>query len=148
MFPLRRILVPSDFSPSAAAALDCAAELANKFDAEILLLHVLPTLAQYLPFPVVAPLPAQWVESVHKQAQAQLAKEASRIDRARVTTELRDGSIHESVLAAAAAWKAELIVMGTHGRRGLSHVVLGSVAERVVRHSTVPVLTVRARQGS
>jgi nucleotide-binding universal stress UspA family protein len=145
MLPLRQILVPTDFSPSAAAALECAAELASRFDARIQLLHVLPTVAQFVPFPEVAPLPTGWLESLSLQAHAQLGREARRVDRAKVTTELREGSIVDAILEGAAASKSDLIVMGTHGRRGLSHALLGSVAERVVRLSPVPVLTVRAR---
>ncbi|HEX6810381.1 MAG TPA: universal stress protein [Planctomycetota bacterium] len=147
MLPLRKILVPTDFSPCAAAALDYAAELASKLDAEILLVHVQPSLANYVSFPTAVPLPADWVSSMHTQAQAELAKEAARVKRVKIGTELREGNIHESVLAAATAFAADLIVIGTHGRRGVSHVLLGSVAERVVRHSTVPVLTVRTQKG-
>jgi universal stress protein A len=147
MLTLRKILVPTDFSPCAAAALDYAAEIAKQFNAEILLVHVQPSLAAYVSFPTAVPLPAEWVDSMRKQAQAELVKEAGRVQRVKVTTELRDGQIHESVLAAATAFAADLIVMGTHGRRGVSHVLLGSVAERIVRHSTVPVLTVRAQKG-
>ena len=144
MFPLRKILVPTDFSPGATTALDCAAELAKKLDAEIVLLHVLPTLATYVSVPSLVPLPPQWVESVRMQAEAELAKEANRVAHAKITTQLRDGPIAETVLAAAVELGAGLIAIGTHGRRGLSHFLLGSVAERVVRHATVPVLTVRA----
>jgi nucleotide-binding universal stress UspA family protein len=145
MFPLRKILVPTDFSPAAAAALDCAAEFARKFDAEILLLHALPTLAQVVPFPMAVPLPLEWTQAVHQQARVQLDKEAKRVERVRITTEFREGPVHDSVLAAVTASKADLVVMGTHGRRGLVHAMLGSVAERIVRNSPVPVLTVRAR---
>src|SRR5262245_28576804 len=96
---LRKILVATDFSPS-AAALDCAAEFARRFDAEIHLLHVLPTLMQYGPFPGIAPPPLEWMETVRTQTKAQLAKEAGRVDGVKVETETRDGSIHEAVLAA------------------------------------------------
>jgi nucleotide-binding universal stress UspA family protein len=147
MLPLRKILVPTDFSPCAAAALDYATELASKFDAEIRLVHVQPSLPAYASFPTPVPLPAEWVESMRKQAQTELGKEAGRVQRVKVGTELREGTIHESVLAAATSFAADLIVMGTHGRRGVSHVLLGSVAERVVRQSTVPVLTVREQKG-
>jgi nucleotide-binding universal stress UspA family protein len=85
---------------------------------------------------------------MRKRVETELAREARRVDRVKVTTELRDGPIVESVLAAATAFGADVIVIGTHGRRGLSHVLLGSVAERVVRQSPVPVLTVRGKSGS
>src|SRR6185436_17940499 len=105
----------------------------TRLDAEILLVHVQPSLAAFISFPAAVQVPAEWVDSMRKQAQAELGKEASRVQRVKVTTELRDGQIHESVLAAATALAADLIVMGTHGRRGVSHVLLGSIAERIVR---------------
>src|SRR5262245_8871001 len=145
---LRKILVATDFSPAAAAALDCAAEFARRFDAEIQLLHVLPSLVQYGPIAGIAPPPLEWLETVRTQTKTQLAKEAGRVEGVKVTSELRDGSIHEGVLWAATASKADRVVLGTHGRRGISHALLGSVAEKVVRLSPVPVLTVRAPQAS
>ena len=147
MFPLRTILVPTDFSLCSAAALDFAVALATRLDAEIRLVHVLPTLTT-LAMPPLVPLPAEWLESTRKLAQTHLATAAERVDRVKVTTELLDGSLDDAVLAAAAASKADLIVMGTHGRRGVSHLLLGSVAERVVRQSPIPVLTVRQKQRS
>jgi nucleotide-binding universal stress UspA family protein len=148
MFALRKILVATDFSPTAAAALDHAAELAKQFEAEILLLHVLPILSFHVHFPVEVPLPGDWVESVRQRANADLAKEAARVKQVKVTTQLRDGQVPESVVSAVADFKADLVVIGTHGRRGLTHAMLGSFAERVVRHSPVPVLTVRAAKGT
>jgi nucleotide-binding universal stress UspA family protein len=142
MFSPRKILVPTDFSPCAAAALDCAIDLAKKFDAEIRLLHALPLIPGVFGYQFV-PLPVEWIASIRVRANAELAKEASRAGKLRVTTEVREGQVHESVLSAAEALGADLIVMGTHGRSGLSHAVLGSIAERVLRHSPIPVLTVR-----
>jgi nucleotide-binding universal stress UspA family protein len=148
MLPLRTILVPTDFSPCAAAALDYAAALAKQFSAEIRLVHVLPTLAMHLPVPPLVPMPPEWIETTRTLSQTSLTNEAKRVDGVKVTTELLDGITDEAVLAAAAKAKADLIVIGTHGRRGVSHLLLGSVAERVVRQSPIPVLTVRQKRGS
>lgn len=143
MRPIRKILVPTDFSACAAAAVDCAVDLAKTLEAEILLLHVLPIVPFQVPGADMIQFPPEWVASCRKDALDALAKEKGRIQGTRLATELREGTLHECILAAAAERKADMIVIGTHGRRGLSHALLGSVAERVVRHSPVPVLTVR-----
>jgi nucleotide-binding universal stress UspA family protein len=143
MGQVRKILVPTDFSTCAAAALDRAAEFAKRFEAEILLLHVVTTLAGNVAFPELVPLPHEWLESTRKLAKDHVAKEARRIKGPVIHTEVREGTIHESILASASDAKADMIVIGTHGRSGFKHALLGSVAERVVRSSPVPVLTVR-----
>ena len=145
MITLRKILVPTDFSPGSAAALELATTIAKQFNAEIVLMHVLQSVPVYVSVPSLVPLPTEWVAAVHQQAESELATAARHVSGVKITTELRDGgSTHVTLTAAAVECKADLIVIGTHGRTGLQHVMLGSVAERVVRHATVPVLTVRA----
>jgi nucleotide-binding universal stress UspA family protein len=144
MFQVRKIVVPTDFSPCSAAALDRAADLAKALQAEILLLHVLPNPASYAPFPHLVPMPEQWLDQLRKEAKDRLAKESQRVNGPAIKTELREGPFHDAILAAVAAAKADLIVIGTHGRTGIKHALMGSVAERVVRIAPVPVLTVRS----
>ena len=139
----KHILVASDFSDSAERALQVAIELAHKFDSELTLLHVWdvpPTSygAFYFPGDLATPL--------REAATATLAKagEALIQQLPRALTSLRQGIDWQEILSAAQQEHADLIVLGTHGRRGLSRALLGSVAERVVRLSTVPVLTVHA----
>ena len=146
MTQIRKLLVATDFSPCAAAAVHLAIDLAKQFDAEILLLHVLPTLPAFYAFPDAVSVPVAWFEAARKQAQEHLSNESRRIHGPVVRTELREGAIHDSIVAAAVTAKADLIVVGTHGRTGLKHALLGSVAERVVRTSPIPVLTVRSRE--
>jgi universal stress protein A len=145
MTPIRKILVPTDFSACAAVAVDHAVELAKRLEAEVRLLHVLPIVPFHVPGADMIQFPAEWVEDSRNAALAALSKEARRIAGIGVTTEVREGTLHEGILAAAAESKADMIVIGTHGRTGLSHALIGSVAERVVRASPVPVLTVRKR---
>jgi nucleotide-binding universal stress UspA family protein len=144
MFQLRRIVCPTDFSPCAAGAVDYAAGLARACNAKLLLLHVVPVLDQYvIASPdAVAALP-ELMESTRRQANVELEKLRRGCAGLEVKTEIREGSVYESILAAAKQADADLIVLGTHGRTGLKHLVLGSIAERVVRLAPVPVLTVR-----
>lgn len=140
-----RILVPTDFSPGAEPALRWASALAAVFDAKMLLLHVLDIrLAAIagLP-PQVASMPAvdELVQSASAEAEQQLQALGARLPDAR--TILKEGVPRAIILEVAKAEGADLIVMGTHGRTGLSHAFFGSVAEHVVRHSRVPVLTAR-----
>ena len=137
----RKILVPYDFSASAHAALATAIGLAQRNGGTLLVMHVIS--------PVVPPHGAPLLPSVadREAAAEQLARVVARaVGRrklARVRTWVMVGSPAGCILQAAA--KADAIVMGTLGRTGLEHLLIGSVAERVVRHATIPVLTVRRR---
>ena len=147
MFHVSRILCPTDFSPGANAALEIAASIAERYDASIDVLHV------WSPPVVVAfdaaIIPsgedvAAYTESLHRKLDETLAS-ISRPHRF-VRKHLIQGVAGEEILALAEREKCELIVMGTHGRSGLSHLLLGSVAERLVRTARVPVLTTVMRK--
>ncbi len=145
---VKRILVPTDFSPGAEPALRWAATLAGVFRAEMLLLHVLDTrLAAIagLP-PQMASMPAvdELVQSASAEAKQQLRALGERFPDAR--TLFKEGVPRGIILEVAKAEDVDLIVMGTHGRTGLSHAFFGSVAEHIVRHSEIPVLTARQEQ--
>ena len=143
---IRHIVCPTDFSPSAAHAVECAAEMARAFGAELLLLHVIPAMNYPLRSLGMAwPLP-----NLHEELRTHAAAEIEKVKKGiasgvTVRTELRDGDAHVQVLASAKANNADLIVMGTQGHTGLKHALLGSTAERVVRLAECPVLTVRGR---
>lgn len=135
-----RILVATDGSPSAARALDLAR--AQFPGARRCLLHVLDPRRERAGRPLDVPAsrpPASGGPVGDDPLQGLEAGEEARVER---------GAVAETVIAAAQDWGADLIVLGTHGRRGLAHLVLGSVAEAVVRGATVPVLTVRAVQAT
>lgn len=137
----KHILVPTDFGEPADHALDIAIELAPKFGASISLLHV---------YQVVLPLYDEafaWpLDQIEKAARttldARLAAAKARYPNCEAI--LKPGAAGVEIVSVANQSRADLIVMGTHSRRGLSRLVLGSVAERVVRTSPVPVLTVSA----
>lgn len=146
MIAIRRVLAPTDFSDSSAPAVRYAAEVAEKFGAELVLLHVVQDLTLVVP-DVMMPLPvaAPAVEDMVSGAKAGIAKMVEKLGFQKLApkAEVRIGAPAAEIVAAAADLKADLLCIGTHGRTGLAHFLLGSVAERIVRHAPCPVLTVR-----
>jgi nucleotide-binding universal stress UspA family protein len=144
MQTFKHILVATDFSSSSERALDLGIQLAASFDAKLTLLHVweIPVYP-YMEFVLSSAELVATVERAAEQSLASVLREAhKRLPSAR--SMLKMGTAWEQILAAAKDEGADLIVMGTHGRRGLSHAVMGSVAEKVVRLASVPVLTARS----
>lgn len=145
MIDLRRILVPSDFSKFSENALTYAIAFAEKFGAELHLLHVVQDLALFIPPEVaVAPVAAP-VEQLTTAAHTALERTIRdrNLKGLTVLREVREGNPFAEVTRYAKEHDIDLIIMGTHGRGGLAHVLLGSVTEKVVRKSPCPVLTVR-----
>ena len=135
---LKRILVPIDFSSHSMNALRYARELAQQFGAQLLLLHVI----EPLQFITVADV----YDEQRRLSDAALAHLGEDLTRQGVKAQLVvEAGVPSHVIAATGERSGvDLIVIGTHGRTGLAHVVIGSVAERVVRTATCPVLTVRS----
>lgn len=135
------ILVPIDFSPCAEHALDYACDLAGKLGARV---HVVNAIATTLPELSVA-LTDQMISTWRTNNAAILTQlieaRRSRADFGEVM--VVDNDARDAIIAAAKSVRADLIVIGTHGRRGLSRVLLGSVAEDVLRRAPCPVLAVR-----
>ena len=146
MTRITRILVPTDFSETADAALEYAFLLASRFDASVQLLHVLddPFVTDgFSPEAYIAEAPTLRTAML-KDAQARLTHRAeAREATVTVTSEVLFGHGAKTIAEYAAERDADLIVMGTHGRTGVAHLLLGSVAERLVRIAPCPVLTVR-----
>lgn len=134
------ILVPIDFEPASMKALGIAKDLASRLGAEIVIVHVyqLPVYTYPGLEPSLMPGFHSEVTSAAERAVSTLAQQEGN-----VRAVLRQGDPATEILAAADELKASMIVMGTHGRQGLAHLILGSVAERVLRKSNVPVLSVR-----
>ena len=144
----RRILHPSDFSRASGAAFTKAVGLAKADRAELIVAHVLtPALPiageGYMSPKVYEEIEASARAAARKQLDALVAK--ARAAGARAKGLLLEGVPHERIARAAKAHRTDLVVMGTHGRTGLARFFLGSVAERVVATSAVPVMTVRGR---
>ena len=139
------ILMPTDFSPPSDRALEYAVALAKQSGAAIHLVHVVGHPIEMASWPESYYIEyAKLQQQLLDDAERQIAGTARSISGVKVTTEVLEGSPARVIVSAAGDRKCQLIVMGTHGRSGLSHLVLGSVAERVVRTAPCPVLTVPA----
>lgn len=143
-----KILVPTDFSEPSNAALEYAVTLAEKLGAGVHVVHAfeLPIVG----FPdgtltITAEMASKIIDAAQKALDDLVKKYAERI---KLTSSLEQADPRDGVLLAAKKVGAELIVMGTHGRRGISRALIGSVAEGVVRRSPIPVLTVHAEGAS
>jgi nucleotide-binding universal stress UspA family protein len=144
----RRILHPTDFSSASRAALAKAIELARAQKAELVVCHVVSPFVPMLGEGYMTPRMYEEIATSTRQgAQRQLDAVVARARRAgaRVRGLLVEGTPFDRIGRVARSQKAGLVVMGTHGRSALGRLFLGSVAERVVATSPVPVLTVRGR---
>ncbi len=143
MAAFRRILHPTDFSRDSAPALRLAIALAKACRAPIVVLHVMTPPS---PFIGAGPPPSSYLDLLvlARRSAKRLAAVLSRVKRERVRakTIFVEGLPASEILRAARRTRADLIAMGTHGRRGVSRLFLGSVAERVARESRCPVMTV------
>jgi universal stress protein A len=142
---IRRILTPTDFSEYSRQALTYAHELSQTFGAKLLLLHVVELPA----YPVEVVLPSAQgrtlLDDLERQARLDLTHllPKAKHPKVEVMCLVAVGAPYYKIVEVAEAEKVDLIVMATHGRTGLGHLVLGSVAERVVRMASCPVLTMR-----
>jgi nucleotide-binding universal stress UspA family protein len=145
---IKHILVPTDFSSTSQAALEMAAELARRFDASLTLFHV-HQVPSYLYPDGMMPVPSRLMQDLEASVVAELTRLAERLQRDGYRVDFRHtiGAPAGEICFAAEELGVDLIVMGTHGRSGLSHMLLGSVAEKVVQKAHCPVLTVHAHEG-
>ena len=145
---VRRILHPTDFSRASGAAFLKAVALAKESRAELLLVHVLLPTTPFIGDGYISPKTYEELEaSARRGAQREMAKVVARAQKAkaRVKAVLLEGVPYDKIARVARSKRADLIVMGTHGRSGLSKFFLGSVAERVIALAPCPVLTVRGK---
>ncbi len=141
----RRILVATDFSDASQRALDLALAMVRESGANLYVVHVCE-----IPYYGDFTYPVDLVTPLTDAAQGRLEELIASLRRASPDAKgvLKVGLAWEQILAVAAEERADVIVMGTHGRRGVAHAIMGSVAERVVRVSAIPVLTVRGREAA
>jgi nucleotide-binding universal stress UspA family protein len=147
MTPFQRILVPTDFSRHSTEAVQIAADLSRRYEAPVTLAYVFEPVTYALPEGHVmqSPIQLEELQSTFKERLVQAQAEATAAGALGVESKLLTGSVAEELADYAERGKYDLIVMGTHGRTGLRHLVLGSVAEKVVRIARCAVLTVRVR---
>ena len=141
---IRTLVVGTDFSPASEHALQYAVDLAAQLGASVEVVHAFAVPAFNLPIEGAVISPAEYAvqqsSDAQEQLDQQLAGQAAR--GVPLRGHLRAGTAHEELVHFADEVAADLIVVGTHARRGAAHLLLGSVAENVVRASRIPVLTV------
>ncbi len=149
MLPLKRILVPTDFSEPAQEAFKTAVELAQHFSAQLLMVHIVPPVP--VPYqPMVSPAPAfditAYLQDLVKISKDNLQNYANDHVPQGVpaTTSVAAGDPAYEILRLAKELEADIIVIATHGHGGWRHFLFGSVAEKVVRQAACPVLVVHA----
>jgi universal stress protein A len=142
---IKNILVSMDFSDCARKALQYACAFARLGKAEITLLYVAPDLAEDIRLAFSMP---ELQQQIMREAEQSLQREIERLaaTELRIIPLVKKGNPYYETVETARQMNADIIVIGTHGRTGLKHVLMGSTAERVVRHAPCPVLVVRERE--
>ncbi|MHC5538467.1 universal stress protein [Singulisphaera rosea] len=146
MIEIRKILAPTDFTAHSAKAVRYACGLAERLGAELHLLHILSDIVPAGPDPMLTPiLPPEFYTESETNAREALAKvvDPSWGQPAKIVTSTRWGNPVEEMVQEAVDKSVDLIVIVTHGRTGLSHALLGSSAEHIIREAPCPVLTIR-----
>jgi nucleotide-binding universal stress UspA family protein len=141
MTPFKHVLVPIDFGDATDSAVGLALSIAQALDARITLMHAFDTssfayAAPYIPMIDTQPILAGLRRDMERLREKTLASWA------KVDAIVCEGNVYDRIVEVAKKDGCDLIVIGTHGRKGVAHVFLGSVAEKVVRLSPIPVLTV------
>lgn len=144
MNKIEKIFVPTDFSPCSQEAIAYAVFLAEQLNATILLTHILEPISYPIDFAMIEYADYDQMKTV--QALDRIAR-SWRQKGIRIETHLFKGNPVTEIVKKAKELECDLIVMGTHGRTGMAHLMTGSVAERVIRTASVPVLTVRQQTG-
>lgn len=145
MKPPKRLLVPLDFSEQSTRVLAYAKMLGEAVGASLDLLHVVPNPYVADPSGLYISMPQTVLDDFDREARTRLEKVLTQEEREtfKVRNIVKTGDPRSEILEYARTAPVDLIVMGTHGRTGVSHLFLGSVAERVVRTAPCPVMTVR-----
>src|SRR5580658_7375867 len=142
MNPFQHILVPIDFGDPTEPALDLALSVARASNAQVTLVYAFDVTPFMNVSPFMPPLDTEPVlASMEKEMKC--VRDRVALTWSKVDSIVRTGNVHDVILDVAKKNGCDLIVIGTHGRRGVAHALLGSVAEKVVRLAPIPVLTVR-----
>ncbi len=138
----QNILAPTDFSRSSRLALEAAAILASQNDARVTLVHV--HTATRLPFQTVESIPQETETKIHSELRRWADELFASINEVKTALVISDNAA-DGIVNYAAKEDVDMIVMSTHGRTGLAKMLIGGVAEQVVRHAKCPVLTLRSK---
>jgi nucleotide-binding universal stress UspA family protein len=145
MLNIKKILFPTDFSETSKYAMDYAIEFAKAFNAELNIIHVLFDETQVVAFYLPQITFQDMEKEIEEASEVQLKKfveDYEALKDIKYTTMLIKGTPFVEIIRAAKDYNSDLIIIGTHGRSGLEHVLFGSTAEKVVRKASCPVLTV------
>jgi len=142
----KKILCPVDFSEFTADIVLCALNIAKKYNAELHLMHVIPNLNYFTPYESF--LTPENLVTIERNMEVEVEKDFDKILKKvdyPVTKVVKTGAAFVEIINYVKSESTDLIVMGTHGRSGIEHILIGSVAEKVVRKSPCPVLTIRPK---
>jgi nucleotide-binding universal stress UspA family protein len=154
---MKKILIALDYDPVAQIIAETGYALAKSMNAQVILLHVVSDAAYYSSlnyspimgfdsFSNLDIIQTDAVEELKKAAQEYLNKSKQHLGDKTIDTVVKDGDFGESILDAAKEMNVDIIVMGSHSRRGLDKILMGSVAEKVLRHSSIPLFIIPAKK--
>lgn len=143
MFKIKNILLPTDFSKTSLTASEYAVNLAKQYNAKLHVLHVLEKTPPILAIRSLDLSREKIIESIDADAQLRLDECINKIQKnedLEIISAIRKGIDYEEIIKYSKEKKVDVIVIATHGRTGILHTLLGSVAEKVIRYSKIPVL--------
>src|SRR6185503_15716649 len=154
---MKKILIAIDYNPTAKIIADSGFELAKSMNAEVILLHVVADYTYYSSldyspvlgfdsFSNLGAIQTNTVLELQNAAKDYLEKIKSQLGDSSIQTLIKEGDSGDAILEAANDSNADVIVMGTHGRRGLDKILMGSVAEKVMRHSKIPLFIIPSKE--
>jgi len=155
---MKKILIALDYNPSAQTVAETGFALAKGMQAEIILLHVMADPAYYAAYeysPImgfnsnfISPetLPPDVSEEIKKGAVEFLNRSKEHLGDAGIQTIVKEGEVADTIVKTAADVQADIIVLGSHSRRGLEKILMGSVAEKVLHHSTIPLFIIPTKK--
>ncbi len=147
MSAIKKIVCAVDLAPHSGPVADYAVALAKPLNAEVMVLYVAPSLNQYVGFHVppssIENFVGEIVNGAEKNMETFVAEKFAGVN---AISKIATGYAAEEILSNAEEYGADLIIMGTHGRRGIDRILFGSVAEKVVKNSTIPVMTIRPKK--
>lgn len=154
----KRVLIALDYNPTAQKVAETGHELANAMNADIALVHVVADSAYYASTqysPIMgfdsfqpATFPVDAVEDIRIAAGDFLRRSKEHLGDGHITIFVKEGETAQAILEVATEWGADIIVMGTHSRRGLDKILMGSVAEQVLHHADRPIYIIPTREDS
>lgn len=144
MHPIKKIICALDLSQHSALVADYAVTMAKMFDAEVIVVYAAPALTQYVGFHVPPSSIENFVGEIVAGAEKTMEEfVAEHFQGVKAVGKVVNGYAAEEILDLAETSGADLIIMGTHGRKGIDRILFGSVAEKIVKSSPIPVMTVR-----